>query len=216
MPESMISNYFKVAWRNLLKNKVFSFINIIGLATGLTCFILITLYVSDEISYDKYNEKAERIYRINSFIRLGGSELKLAVASDPMGATLKKDFPQVEEYVRFYNSNGSKSIKKGNEFINEPAVTHVDSTLFKVFTLPALYGDTKTALNDPNTVVITESAAKKYFGAANVVGRTIETNENNSTLYKVTAGLCTNGCRISNTALVWVGGSLLYRDSSQS
>ena len=183
----MISNYFKVAWRNLLKNKVFTFINIIGLVTGLTCFILITLYVSDEISYDKFNEKADRIYRINSFIRMGGSELKLAVSSDPMGATLKKDFPQVEEYVRFYNSNGSKSIKKGNEFINEPDVTHADSTLFRVFTLPALYGDTKTALNDPNTVVITESAAKKYFGATNVVGRTIETNENNSTLYKVTA-----------------------------
>jgi putative ABC transport system permease protein len=187
LPNSMIRNYIKVAWRNLLKNKVFSFINIIGLATGLSCFILITLYVSDEISYDKFNEKADRIYRINSFIRLGGSELKLAVSSDPMGATLKKDFPQVEEYVRFYNSNGSKSIKKGNEFINEPAVTHADSTLFRVFTLPVLYGDTKTALNNPNTVVITASAAKKYFGETDVVGRTIETNENSSTLYKVTA-----------------------------
>ncbi len=183
----MIKNYMKVAWRNLIKNKVFSLINIVGLATGLTCFILITLYVSDEISYDRFNEKADRIYRINSFIKLGGSELRLAVSSDPMGAVLKKDFPQVEEFVRFYNSNGSKSIRKGSEFINENAVVHADSTLFRVFTLPALYGDTKTALNDPNTVVVTESAAKKYFGATDVVGRTIETNENGSTLYKVTA-----------------------------
>src|SRR5205085_5566728 len=92
MPSCMIKNYFKVAWRNLVKNKVFSFINIIGLATGLTCFILITLYVSDELSYDRYNDKADRIFRINAFIRLGGSEQKLAVSSDPMGATLKKDF----------------------------------------------------------------------------------------------------------------------------
>ena len=183
----MLKNYFKVAWRNLLKNKVFSLINIIGLATGLTCFILITLYVSDELSFDKYNEKAERIYRINSYIRMGGSELKLTVSSDPMGAAVKKDFPQVEEFVRFYNSNGSKSIKKGDEYINEPNVTHADSTLFRVFTLPVLYGDTKNALNDPNTVVITERGAKKYFGATNVVGRFIETNEDGKTLYKVTA-----------------------------
>ena len=138
VPNSMIKNYMKVAWRNLVKNKVFSLINIVGLATGLTCFILITLYVSDELSYDRFNENADRIYRINSFIKLGGSELRLAVSSDPMGAVLKKDFPQVEEYVRFYNSNGSKSIRKGNEFINENAVTHADSTLFRVFTLPAL------------------------------------------------------------------------------
>jgi putative ABC transport system permease protein len=183
----MIRNYLKTAWRNLLKNKVFSLINIVGLATGLTCFILITLYVSDEISYDRYNDKADRIYRINSFIKLGGPELRLAVTSDPMGATMKKDFPQVEEFVRFYNSNGSKSIRKGAEFINEKDVTHADSTLFRVFTLPALYGDTRIALNDPNTVVITESTAKKYFGATDVVGKTIETNENGSTLYKVTA-----------------------------
>src|SRR5688500_12303318 len=187
VPMCMLKNYFKVAWRNLLKNKVFSLINIIGLATGLTCFILITLYVSDELSFDKYNEKAERIYRINSYIRMGGSELKLTVSSDPMGASVKKDFPQVEEFVRFYNSNGSKSIKKGDEYINEPNVTHANSTLCTEFTLPVLYGETKNALNDPKTVVITERGAKKYFGAINVVGRFIETNEDGKTLYKVTA-----------------------------
>lgn len=185
--KSMFKNYLKVAWRNLVKNKAFSFINIVGLATGLTCFILITLYVSDELSYDRYNEKADRIYRINSFIRMGGSETRLAVTADPMGAVLKKDFPQVEEFVRFYNSNGSKSIKLGNEYINEPKVVHADSTLFRVFTLPALEGDTKNALNDPNTVVVTERGARKYFGTTDVIGKTVETNENGSTLYKVTA-----------------------------
>jgi putative ABC transport system permease protein len=184
----MIKNYLKIAWRNLVKNKVFSFINIAGLATGLASFILIALYVVDELSYDRYNDKAGRIYRINSYIRFGGTDLKMAVSSDAMGAALKNDYPEVEEYVRFYNSSGSKLVKKGNQFINENNVAHADSTLFSVFTLPAISGNTHTALNEPNTVVITESTAKKYFGTTdNVVGKTIETNENNSTLYKVTA-----------------------------
>ncbi|MGZ8541226.1 MAG: ABC transporter permease, partial [Chitinophagaceae bacterium] len=183
----MIKNYLKIAWRNLVRNKTFSLINIIGLAIGLACFIMIALYVADELSYDRYNEKADRIYRVNSDIVFGGNKLHLAVACDPMGATLKKDYPQVEEYVRFFTSGGSKFIKKGNDFINEDRVAHADSTLFNVFTLPAIAGDTKTALNEPNTVVITASAAKKYFGSTDVVGKTIETNVHNSTLYKVTA-----------------------------
>lgn len=183
----MFKNYFKIAWRNLVKNKTFSLINIAGLASGLACFILIALYVADELSYDRFNKKADRIYRIHGDIVFGGNKLRLAVASDPMGAALKKDYPQVEEYVRFFNSQGSKLIKKGNEFINENNVAHADSTLFDVFTLPVIAGDAKTALNEPNTVVISESAAKKYFGSAEVVGKSIETDDNGSTLYKVAA-----------------------------
>ena len=183
----MLSNYLKIAWRNLLKNKTFSLINITGLASGLACFILIALYVADELSYDRYNEKAGRIYRINSDIVFGGNKLHLAVASDPMGAALKNDYPQVEEYVRFYTSSGSKLIKKGDQYINENEVAHADSTLFDIFTLPVMSGDAKTALNEPNTVVISESAAKKYFGTTEVVGKSVETNDNGSTLYKITA-----------------------------
>ena len=183
----MIRNYLKIAWRNLLKNKTFSIINIAGLAIGLSCFLLITLYVLDEISFDRYYEKADRIYRIHSQIRMGGSDLKLAVASDPMGATLKSDYPEVEEYARIYASSGSKLIKKGNEFINETRVAHADSTFFNVFTLPVIHGNVKTALNEPNTVVISRSTALKYFGTVNAVGKTIETDDNNKTLYKITA-----------------------------
>ena len=183
----MFRNYFTVAYRNLIKNKIYTVINIVGLATGLTCFLLIAFYVADEVSYDRYNEKADRIYRIHSQLRFGGSDLKLAVASDPMGATLKKDYPQVEEFVRLYTSNGSKLIKKGNVYIDEQNVAHADSTIFNVFTLPAISGNTKTALNEPNTVVITESAAIKYFGTTDAVGKMVETNEKNGTLYKVTA-----------------------------
>jgi putative ABC transport system permease protein len=183
----MLRNYLKIAWRNLLKNKTFSFINIIGLASGLACFILIALYVADELSYDRFNQKAARTYRVNSDIVFGGNKLHLAVASDPMGATLKNDYPQVEQFVRFYASNGSKLVKKGDQFINESNVAHADSTLFEVFTLPVIHGDPKTALNEPNTVVISESAAKKYFGTTDVIGKNIETDDNGTTLYKVTA-----------------------------
>ena len=185
--QTMLKNYLKTAWRNLLKNKVFSFINILGLAIGLCCFLLISMYVLDELSFDKFNEKADRIYRVNSNISMGGTDLILSVSPDIMGATLKKDYPEIEEYTRIYNSNGNKLVKKGNEFINEPRVAHADSTLFRVFTLPAIAGDPNTALNEPNTVVLTESTAKKYFGTTDAIGKTIETNDNGTTVYKVTA-----------------------------
>jgi putative ABC transport system permease protein len=183
----MFKNYVKVALRNLWKNKVFSVINIVGLAIGLCCFLLIAVYVLDELSYDRFYRNADRIYRINSDIRFGGNNLHLPVTSDMMGATLKKDYPEIEEYTRIYNNNGNKLIKKGNEYISEFNVAHADSTFFTVFSLPAIEGDLKTALNEPNTVVRSGSAAKKYFGTTKAVGRSIETNDDSSTVYKVTA-----------------------------
>jgi len=185
----MINNYFIIAWRNLLKNKTFSLINIVGLASGLACFILIALYVADELSYDRYNAKANNIYRVNSDLLFGGNNLHLAVTPDPLGEILKKDYPQVEEYVRFYNSNGYRMVKKGHEYIREDNVVHADSTLFNVFTFHFIAGESKTALNEPNTVVITKSVALKYFGTTDVVGKSIETDENKNTLYKITAVL---------------------------
>ncbi len=184
----MLRNYFKIAWRNLIKNKGFTAINIIGLSLGIGCFIMISMYVVDELSYDRFHEKASRIYRINSDILFGGTELNIAVTSDPMGETLKNDYAEVENFTRLYAANGSKLVKKGNDFINERAVAHADSTLFDVFTLPAIVGDTKIALKAPNSVVLTESAAKRYFGSASMaIGQTIETNDNSKTLYNVTA-----------------------------
>ncbi len=183
----MIKNYLTIAWRNLQKNKIYSFINIIGLAIGLASFLLIALYIMDELSYDRYNDKADRIYRINSDIKLGGGELHMPVTSDMMGQLLIKDYPAIEQYTRIYNSNGSKLIKKNNAFVIEDHVAHVDSTFFDVFTLPAISGNTHTALNEPNTVVITESTAKKYFNSTDVLGKTIETNDDTKPNYKITA-----------------------------
>ena len=189
----MIKNYFKVILRNLLRNKTFSIINIVGLATGLACFLIIALYVLDELSYDRFNKNADRIYRINADIRFGGSEFHGAETSDMMGQVLKKDYPQVEQYTRIYSNSGYKLIKKGDSFIKEGNVANVDSTFFNVFTFPAIAGNTHTALNEPNTVVITESAAKKYFGKTDVIGRTIETQtqgyhyDGNGDVYTITA-----------------------------
>lgn len=184
----MLKNNIRLALRSILKYKGFSAINIIGLALGISCFILISMYVLDELSYDRYNEKAERIFRVNSNIRFGGTELNMAVCSDPMGATLKKDYPEVEEFTRLYINEGSKLIKKNAEFVSEDRVVHVDSTFFEVFTLPAIVGNPHTALNEPNTVVITESTANKYFGSPQAaLGQVLETKDNGSTLYEVTS-----------------------------
>jgi putative ABC transport system permease protein len=184
----MIKNYFKVAFRNLWKNKGYSAINIFGLAVGLASCLLITLYVTDELSYDKHFNNAERIYRINSDIRFGGGDLHITQTSDMMGELLKKDYPEVEEYTRIYTNDGSKLLKKGNNYITEDRVANADSTFFDVFQLPAIDGDLRTALNQPNTVVVTESAAKKYFSSTDVLGKTIEVKEDSSnSAYKITA-----------------------------
>jgi len=183
----MLTNYLKIAWRGLLKYKTYFFLNTSGLAIGLGCFLLMALYVLDELSYDRFNDKADRIYRINADIRFGGGDLHAALSSDMMGPMLKKDYPEVETYTRIYNNTGSKLIKKGTSYINEDNVAHADSTFFDVFSFPAIAGDLHTALNDPNTVVITESTAKKYFGTTDVLGKTIETNDKGSTVYKITA-----------------------------
>ena len=183
----MIRNYLKIAWRNLLKNKLYSFINIFGLAVGLTCFLLITLYVVDELSYDRQFKDAERIFRINSDIKFGGAEQRMAVSSDPFGATLKKDYAEVEQYVRLYANNSRRFIKKGSEFLVENNCLHADSTLLDVFSLTILEGDSKNVLTEPNTLLISKTAAQKYFGNASAVGKTLSVGLQNPVEYKVTA-----------------------------
>lgn len=179
----MFKNYIKIALRNLWKSKGFSAINIIGLAIGLATCLLIMLFVLDELSYDRYNKKADRIYRVDGEIKFGGNHYVLAVAPDPMGATLKKDYPQVEQYVRFRNEGGLL-FKKDNENVQEEKVIYADSTLFDVFTLPMVDGDPQTALQAPNSLVITATTAHKYFNTTQAVGRTILVNNRDN--YKIT------------------------------
>lgn len=174
----MFRNYLKIAVRSLWKNKSFSALNIAGLAMGLAACLLILLYVKDELSYDKFNKNANRIYRIDTDIRFGGSDFKIATAPDPLAKTLMQEFPQVEVAGRFRN-NGNLLFRKGQENIMEDKVIYADASLFKIFTLPAIDGNPEQGLTQPNTVVITESMANKYFGKNEVAGQFIETGRGN-------------------------------------
>src|ERR1700761_5398764 len=180
----MIRNYIKTAYRTLVKNKGFTAINVFGLAMGLAACLLIVFYVFDELSYDRYNVNADRIYRVNEDLKLGDNKVQYAVCMPPLAQTLKNDFPQVENTVRL-KAGGGMHVKKGNENILEYNMIFADPSLFDVFTLPIIYGDKATALTEPNTVVITESTAKKYFNRVNVVGENLITDGNHA--MKITA-----------------------------
>jgi putative ABC transport system permease protein len=179
----MIRNYLKTALRNLLKNKGFTLINVFGLALGLATCLLIVFYVYDELSYDRYNVNADRVYRVNNDIKFGGTEGSYAIAPSPAAGALKADFPEIEAVTRFRNVGGNQ-VRKGNQNIQEDRMIYADSTVFKVFTLPMIEGDPATALTAPHSVVITERTAKKYFDRTDVVGQTLLFD--NSTPYKIT------------------------------
>lgn len=169
----MIRNYLKVALRNLWKSKGFSAINIIGLAAGLGVCLLIVLYVLDERSYDRYNVNADRIYRLDADLYFNNTQFTAAVAPRPMAQTLVHDYPDFIAMVRF-NNFGDVMVKKGNNWIQDHRSVYVDSTFFKVFTVPMIAGDPNTALNEPHSLVINETTAKKYFNSTDVVGKTLE------------------------------------------
>lgn len=178
----MFRNYWKIAIRNLWKNKSFSALNISGLALGLAACLLIVMYVKDELSYDSYNKNVNRIYRVDPDIKFGGSVYNLAAAPDPLAETMQKEFPQVEATVRF-RQLGNLLVKKGADNFIEDKVIYTDASIFKVFTLPVIDGTPEKTLAEPNTVVITESTARKYFKRTDVAGQMMETD--NNTLLKI-------------------------------
>lgn len=179
----MLKNYFSVALRNLLRNKGFSFINIFGLAIGLATCLLIMVYVMDELGYDRFNRNADRIYRIDGDIKLGANHFITASSPGPLGPALKQDYPEVEETTRF-RGQGGFFVRKNGQNIREDRVMYADSSLFRVFTLPMLAGDPATALRDPQSVVITEQTARRYFSSIDIVGRTLLIND--TVNYKIT------------------------------
>jgi putative ABC transport system permease protein len=181
----MLRNYLKIAYRNLVKNKMFSAINIFGLAIGIAACLLITLYVVDELSFDKFHQKGNRIYRLHNDIVYGGKDMRMAQTPDILAPTLKKDYPQVENYVRLY-SQGPFLIKKpdAQNFIREEHILFADSTLFEVFTFPLIDGNSKTSLTEPDVIVISERAAKRHFGQENPIGKSL--NLDNRKTFKIT------------------------------
>ncbi|WPV64856.1 FtsX-like permease family protein [Chitinophaga sp. LS1] len=181
----MLKNYLKIALRNLWKHKGFSAITIFGLAIGLATCLLITLFVTDELSYDKFNANADRIYRLDADFLINGTIFHERSTPAAFGPSLKRDFPQIEEFVRFDNQ-GKALVKKaeGEETLIEENTSFADPGVFKIFSLPFIVGDPATALSQPNTLVISERMARKYFQSTDVLGKTLKMD--NTTFYTIT------------------------------
>lgn len=180
----MFKYNLKIAIRNILKYWNYSLINIGGLAIGLASFIFIVLYIDDELKYDQYHEKSDRIYRVNRLYNSNDVDEDAATVSFPAGPTLVLDYPGiVETQVRFFNNMQNQWFfeyqNDDNEVMrfNETRFLLADSTVFKVFDFPFLEGDPETALDRPGTIVITESTAKRYFGNEPAMGKVLRVEE---------------------------------------
>ncbi len=181
----MFKNNLKIAWRSLKKQPFFTFLNIFGLAIGMAGGLLLSLYIYDELSYDKMFADSDRIYRVNSDMKFGGKAERLAEVSAPMAEAMLNDIPEVEMVTRF-RGIGSIFIRseEARNNVREASVTYADSTFFTMLGVPLLHGDEQTALVEPNTLVMTKTAAEKHFPIDQAIGKTVVLNDQNT--YRVT------------------------------
>ncbi len=171
----MINNYFKTAVRNLLRQKGFSFLNVLGLAIGMAVSLLILLYVQDELSYDRFNKLADRTHRVTMSFKFGGREGNVAVVAPPTAQTLIDEFPEVVDAVRF-RQRGSLILKVGDHSFKERRVAYADPSFFRVFSVPLLKGSPDAALRDANTLILSRTTARKYFGDSDPIGQVVKVN----------------------------------------
>jgi len=174
--KDMIRNYFKTAWRNLRRQRAFAAINIVGLAIGLATCLLIGLFVFDEWSYDRFHEKADRIVRVVFKGEVQGGKLNEAHVMPPTARVIAAEYPEVALATRLRNA-GKPHFLVGDKHFRDEAMAFVDPNFFSVFTLPLLQGDPATALTKPNTVVISESVAKAYFGDTDPMGQALRVKD---------------------------------------
>lgn len=168
----MIRNYFITTVRNIRKQRAFTFINVVGLAIGLSACLLALLYVRDELGYDRYNLKAERIHRLSARLFRQGQELNISGAGAPVGPYIKEHFPEVEDAVRF-REEGSIRVKAGDQSFRETRAVYTEPSFFNVFTVPLLRGDPETALASPRTLALSRTTAAKYFGREDPLGKAL-------------------------------------------
>jgi len=173
----MLKNFFKTAWRNLMKYKFISFINLFGLTVGLTCCLLILTYILNELSYDRYNKDAGQVYRVTRTFYNGNGDksLELSTVAPPFGYYFPTDFPEIQKMTRLEDI-GNTAFRYKDKLINEPDVYFADENLFDVFTVKVLEGDQKTALSGPFSVMLTEATAKKYFGDEDPINKVLRAN----------------------------------------
>ncbi|MEO1037704.1 MAG: ABC transporter permease, partial [Pseudomonadota bacterium] len=164
----MLSNYLKIAWRNIVGNPLFSAINIIGLAIGLACCIIITVFVQYESSFDKQWANADRTYRVTR--DFFSNNLRLAPVAPPIGPLLAEDFPEIEDFTRAMGA-GDVGMRVDQEQFMAESVAIADPNIFEFFAFDVLHGDAAKALELPSNFVLTRSAAERYFGTDNPVGR---------------------------------------------
>ncbi|MCP4727675.1 MAG: FtsX-like permease family protein [bacterium] len=172
---SMLKNYLKIAFRNLKRSKIQTLINVFGLSTGVACCILIYLYINDELTYDRFHERAESIYEIKTRLMFG-TDAFYSEPSGPLGPALASDYPEVESYVRI--NNKSVVVKYGDRIFEED-VMYTDQSFFEFFNFRLMMGDPETILNEPKAIVITENISEKYFGDENPIGKTLLIRDNN-------------------------------------
>jgi len=183
----MLKNLLLVALRNFKRDKWYSLLNILGLTIGITFSLFLIFYIIDELSYDRYHEKANRIFRIGSHIKEPDKDtMRWAATPFPMAPALASDYPEVEEAVRFIGNSNNIMYKNGDLRLYEDKVYFADSNLFRVFTHRFIEGNPQTALKDPKSMVLTKSVAKKFFGSTgNYVGKTLQNASGD--VYKITA-----------------------------
>ena len=169
----MFRNYLIVGIRNLLRHKGYSSINVLGLAIGIACCILILLYVQDELSYDRYHEKSDRIYRLAESATVAGRPIEAAVTPPPWAPVMAEEFPEIEQITRLKPPGSRWLIRYEENRFYERYFVFADSSVFDIFTIPLVQGNAKTALAEPGAVVLSESMADKYFGDENPVGKVI-------------------------------------------
>ena len=170
----MLKNLIKTAIRHILKHFGYSILNILGLTLGISSSLFLIIYVADEVSYDRYHEKADRIYRVSTKITEPDDQFIWTVAQIPFGPQLVHDYPEVQSFVRFINMPRSLYKYEDKEF-NEENFFYVDSTLFDIFTYKVLKGEVKSALLNPKKIILTEKIANKYFGKSDPIGKTLTT-----------------------------------------
>ena len=158
----MLKNYVKIAARNLAKHKFYSFINIIGLAIGLSCTLLILLFVQNELTYDKHHSNANRIYRVATEINFGGRHFNMPNCPAPLAAAVSADYPEVVASMRL-REQGRFLVRVDQDTYREEGLVYADSSIFSVFDIPLVAGDI-SSLDRPNSIIIDESIAEKYFG----------------------------------------------------
>jgi len=170
---AMIKNYLKIAFRNMKKHKSYSFINIIGLAIGMACCILIMAYIFHELSYDRFHKNADRIYRMGTHFDFAGTDTRAAVSNLPPAVLMKQEFPEVVDFVRFRRYHYRTLVEyKENRFF-EDDIFYADASIFEVFSFSLIRGDIYRVLDKPHTIVITRDMANRYFGTEDPIGKII-------------------------------------------